>query len=105
MVPLPQSLFSTEFLGTPVPTHAPSRAPNPANPKLSVPGGTFGATGACSGHVSEQRTERPIAAAQPLLVMRSTHQRLRRIDRPVQLSRLSVLLRWCVLWNLYRQTN
>ena len=45
MVPLPQSLFSTEFLGTPVPTHAPSRAAKPANPKLSVPGVTFGAPG------------------------------------------------------------
>ena len=46
MVTLPQSLFCTEFLGTPVLTHAPSRAPKPGNPKLSVPGVTFGALGA-----------------------------------------------------------
>ena len=46
MVQPPQSRSKTEFLGTPVPAHAPSRAPNPANPKLSVPGVTFGAPGA-----------------------------------------------------------
>ena len=37
MVKTPQSLFSTEFVGAPVPALAPSRAPKPRNAKRQPP--------------------------------------------------------------------